>query len=111
MKRFFDNNDEMQFAIGQSSRDLRGSQNSLLDALQANASDAHLIDAIDSVGDFFRFVDRSSKSEVSSRDITGPTFMKLRCSNPRHSYDRGKNVLQRPILKLLYGRAVKPTEI
>jgi hypothetical protein len=111
MKRFFENNDEMQFAIGQSSRDLRGSQNSLLDALQANPSDAHLIDAIDSVGDVFRFVDRSSKSEVSSRDFTRPTFMKLRCSKPRHEYYREKNALQRPILKLLYGRAVKPTEI
>ena len=111
MKYIFDKNDETQFAIGQNSRDLRVGPNAVVDSSQANTADAHLMDAIDNVCDFFRFVDRSSKSEVSSRDSRRATFMKLRCSNPRHNYYREKNALQRPILKLLYGRAVKPTEI
>jgi hypothetical protein len=111
MKRIFDNNDKMQFAIGQNSRDLRVSPKAVIDLPQANTAGTHLMDAIDNVSDFFRFVDRSSKSEVSSRDFTRPPFMKLRSSNPRHNYYREKNALQRPILRLLYGRAVKPTEI
>ena len=89
MKHIFYNHDQVQFAIGQSSRDLRVSSNAALDVLQASAA-AHLMDAIDNAGDFFRFVDRSSKSEVSSRDFTRPPFMKLRCSNPRLNYNPEK---------------------
>jgi hypothetical protein len=44
-----------QFANGQSSRDLRVSS-------AATELDTQLMDAIDNVGDFLRFVDQSTKS-------------------------------------------------
>jgi hypothetical protein len=52
--------DEDQFANGQSSRDLRVSSD-------AGELDTQLMEAIDNIGDFFRFVDRSNKSEIIER--------------------------------------------
>jgi hypothetical protein len=49
--------DEDQFANGQNSRDLRVSPD-------ARELETQLMEAIDNIGDFLRFVDRSNKSEI-----------------------------------------------
>jgi hypothetical protein len=51
---------EDQFANGQSSRDLRVSSD-------AGELETQLMEAIDNIGDFLRFVDRSNKSEIIER--------------------------------------------
>ena len=52
--------DEGPFANGQSSRDLRISSD-------ARELETQLMEAIDNIGDFLRFVDRSNKSEIIER--------------------------------------------
>jgi hypothetical protein len=51
---------EDQFANGQSSRDLRVSSD-------AGELETQVMEAIDNIGDFIRFVDRSNKSEIIER--------------------------------------------
>ena len=52
---------EERFANGQNSRDLRAGSD-------AGELETQLMEAIDSIGDFLRFVYRSAKSEISSRN-------------------------------------------
>jgi hypothetical protein len=52
--------DEGPFANSQSSRDLRISSD-------ARELETQLMEAIDNIGDFLRFIDRSNKSEIIER--------------------------------------------
>jgi hypothetical protein len=72
------------------------------------AGEAQLIEAIDNIADFFRFVEHSNQSEISSREIAHVAFIKHRlCS--RGGCDRPDNM--RPIwrrgLTLIFGLATK----
>jgi hypothetical protein len=72
------------------------------------AGEAQLIEAIDNIGDFFRFIEHSNQSEISSREIAHVAFMKRRlCS--RGGCDRPDNM--RPIWRrgvtLILGVATK----
>ena len=60
MNNIIEDNGEDQFANGQSSRDLRVSSD-------AGELETQLMEAIDNIGDFLRFVDRSNKSEIIER--------------------------------------------
>jgi hypothetical protein len=60
MDNIIEDNQEDQFANGQSSRDLRVSSDAMDLEIQ-------LMEAIDNIGDFLHFVDWSAKSEISER--------------------------------------------
>jgi hypothetical protein len=47
------------------------------------AGEAHLLEAIDNIGDFLRFVDGTNRSEVSSREFARVEFMNRRSAGPR----------------------------
>jgi hypothetical protein len=72
------------------------------------AGEAQLIEAIDNIGDFFRFVEHSNQSEISSREIAHVAFRKHRlCS--RGGCDRPDNMgpIWRRGLTLILGLATK----
>jgi len=70
----------------------RSGRNPALNLPEAvGAGEAQLIEAIDNIGDFFRFVEHSNQSEISSREIAHAAFMKHRlCS--RGGCDRPDNM-------------------
>jgi hypothetical protein len=91
MSKILEDNAEDRFANGQSSRDLRVSSGAGLDVPPTAGAEEALIDAIDNVGDFFRFVDRSSKSEISSRGFTHTSVVKPRRTDPHPDCDHTNN--------------------
>src|SRR5260370_8019983 len=73
-------NCENQFANGQTRRDLRV-------AAEARELETQLMEAIDGVGDFLRFVDRSYEAEISSRSFTHDIVIK---PNQRRLFQKWK---------------------
>src|SRR5260370_39982453 len=73
-------NCEDRFANGQSRRDLRVGSD-------ARELETQLMEAIDGVGDFVRFVDRSYEAEISSRSFTHDIVIK---PNQRRLFQKWK---------------------
>jgi hypothetical protein len=88
----------------------RSGQNSALNPLEAgDPGEAHLLDAIDNIGDFLRFVDRTNRSEVSSREVAHVAFMNRRSAGPRAASVRasGARRFWGGGLTLIFGLAAK----
>jgi len=88
----------------------RSGQNSELNPLEAGVpGEAHLLDAIDNIGDFLRFIDRTSRSEVSSREVAHVAFMNRRSAGPRAACVRasGARRFWGRGLTLIFGLAAK----
>jgi hypothetical protein len=109
MSNIIEDNEENQFANGQSSRDLRVSSGSVLDVPPTASAEAHLVEAIDNIGDFFHFVEWSNKSEISSRGITHAGVVKPRRADPPSDCERANNgrLPWRRGLTLIFGIARK----
>ena len=60
MNNFIGNNGEVQFANGQSSRDLRVGSH-------ARELETQLMEVIDSTGDFFRFIESSTRGKKNNQ--------------------------------------------
>ena len=61
----------------------RSGLNSALNPLEAGAWEVHLLEAIDNIGDFLRFVDGTNRSEVSSREFAHVALVNRRPAGPR----------------------------
>jgi hypothetical protein len=72
------------------------------------AGEAQLIEAIDNIGDFFRFVEHSNQSEISSRKTAHLAFMTRRlCSCGGCDRPENKGPIRRRGLTLILGLATK----
>jgi hypothetical protein len=88
----------------------RSGRNSALNHLEAQAAgEAHLLEAIDSIGDFLRFVDGTNRSEVSSREFAHVACANRRPADPGAAYVRtsGAHRFWFRGLTLIFGLAAK----
>jgi hypothetical protein len=89
----------------------RNGRDSVLNHLEAEGTgEAHLLDAIDNIGDFLRFVDGTNRSEVSSREFAHVAFANRRRADPRAACVRtsGPRRFWFRGLTLIFGLAAKP---
>jgi hypothetical protein len=84
MHEIIEDSDEDQFANGQSSRDLRVGSD-------AGEVETQLMKRSKLPATSFRLLDRSNKSEISSRGITRAAVIKPRRADPHPGLDRTKS--------------------